>query len=83
MSGKLMKGGGPFGKFLYEVGEMKRGLHDACGCPFIDDTSMDSDVLYLDWYLNSNGGGKTRCANVKVKGDESSIGRVDCAQSEK
>jgi hypothetical protein len=25
MSGKLMKGGGPIGEFLYEVGEMKRG----------------------------------------------------------
>jgi hypothetical protein len=25
MSRKLMKGGGPIGEFLYEVGEMKRG----------------------------------------------------------
>jgi hypothetical protein len=24
-SGKLMKGGGPIGEFLYEVGEMKSG----------------------------------------------------------
>ena len=26
VSGKLMKGGGPIGEFLYEVGEMKRGV---------------------------------------------------------
>jgi hypothetical protein len=44
---------------------------------------MDGDILYFDWYLNSNCGGKTRFAAIEVKGDESSIGRVDCAQSGK
>jgi hypothetical protein len=40
---------------------------------------MDGDVPYFDWYLNSNYGGKTRFAAIKVKGDESSIGRVNYA----
>jgi hypothetical protein len=44
---------------------------------------MDDDVPYFYWYLNSNCGGKTRFAAIKVKGDESSIGRVDCPQGRK
>jgi hypothetical protein len=27
--------------------------HDACGCTFIDDTSMNYDVLNIYWYLES------------------------------
>jgi hypothetical protein len=44
---------------------------------------MDGDVPYFDWYLNSNDGGKTRFAAIKVKSDESSIGRVNCPQGGK
>jgi hypothetical protein len=44
---------------------------------------MDGDVPYFYWYLNSDGGGKTRFAAIKVKSDESSIGRVDCPQGRK
>jgi hypothetical protein len=42
-----------------------------------------SDVPYFDWYLYSNCGEKMWFAAIKVKGDESSIGRVNCAQSGK
>jgi hypothetical protein len=44
---------------------------------------MDGDVPDLNWYLNSNCGGKARFAIIKVKGDDSSIGRVDCPQGGK
>jgi hypothetical protein len=54
--------------------------HDACRCSFIDDTLMDGDVPYFYWYLNSDQGGKMRFTPIKVKGDESSISRVDCSQ---
>ena len=52
--------------------------HDACGCPFIDDASMDCDVLYFDGDLNSDCGGKMWFAVIEVKGDKSSICRIDC-----
>jgi hypothetical protein len=44
---------------------------------------MDGDVPYLDWYLNSHCGGKARFTAIKVKCDESSIGRVDGAHGGK
>jgi hypothetical protein len=44
---------------------------------------MDGDVPYFDWYLNSNCGRKARFAIIKVKGDESSIDRVDFPQGGK
>jgi hypothetical protein len=53
--------------------------HDTGICPFIDDTLMDGDVPYFDGYLNSDGGGKTRFAAIKVESDKSSICRVDCS----
>jgi hypothetical protein len=57
--------------------------HDTRRCPFIDDTPMDGNVPYLDWYLNSNCGGKTWFPVIKVEGNESSICRVDCPHSGK
>jgi hypothetical protein len=57
--------------------------HDAGRCTFIDDTSMDDDVSYFYWYLNSDQGEKTRFTAIKVKGDESSISRVDYPQGRK
>jgi hypothetical protein len=44
---------------------------------------MDGDVPYFYWYLNSNYGWKARFATIKVKGDESSISRVDYPQGGK
>jgi hypothetical protein len=44
---------------------------------------MDGNVPYFDWYLNSNCGRKARLAIIKVKGDQSSIGGVDCPQGGK
>jgi hypothetical protein len=44
---------------------------------------MDGDVPYFYWYLNGDQGGKARFTAIKVKGDESSICRVDGPQGGK
>jgi hypothetical protein len=44
---------------------------------------MDGDVPDFDWYLNNNCSRKARFATIKVKGDKSSIGGVDCPQGGK
>ena len=51
--------------------------HDAGGCPFIDDASMDCDVPYFDGYLNSDCGEKMWFEVIKVESDKSSICGVD------
>jgi hypothetical protein len=38
--------------------------HDACGCTFINDTSMNRDVSNLDWYLESYQSRETRFPTI-------------------
>jgi hypothetical protein len=44
---------------------------------------MNCDVLYFDWYLKSDQGGKERFSTVKIKGNELGICRVDYPQDGK
>jgi hypothetical protein len=52
--------------------------HDTCGWTFINDTSMNYDVLNLNWYLESYQG-----REVWFSADESSINWVDFPQGRK
>jgi hypothetical protein len=57
--------------------------HDACGCTFINDATMDCDVLYFNQYLKSDQSGETGFPSIKIKGDEPSVSRVDFPQGRK
>jgi hypothetical protein len=39
-------------------------VHDACGCTFIIDASMNCDVPNFDWYLESYQNGETRFPTI-------------------
>jgi hypothetical protein len=38
--------------------------HDACEYTFINDASMNCDVLNIDWYLESYQSGETRFPTI-------------------
>jgi hypothetical protein len=57
--------------------------HDACGCTFINDATMNCDVPDFNRYLESYQSGETGFPTIKIKCDESSISRVDCPQGGK
>ena len=51
--------------------------HDACGCTFINDASMNCDVPNFNWYLERYQSGEMRFPTIQIKCDESSISWVD------
>jgi hypothetical protein len=55
------------GRWYYLMGDnflsYKFG-YDACGCTFTNDTSMNLDVLNLDWYLESHQSGEMRLPTI-------------------
>jgi hypothetical protein len=71
----------------YEIGGAKflpYGFgHDACGCTFINDASMNCDVPYFNWYLKNNESGEARFSTIDIKCDESGIDGVDYPQGRK
>jgi hypothetical protein len=57
--------------------------HDACGCTFINDTSMNCDVPNFDWYLESYQSGDMGLPTIYIECDESSVSRVNYPQGRK
>jgi hypothetical protein len=53
---------------------------DACGCTFINDTTMNRDVPNFDQYLEIYQSGETRFSTIYIKCDDSSIGKVNYPQ---
>jgi hypothetical protein len=57
--------------------------HDACGCTFINNATMNCDVPDFNSYLERDQSQEKRFPAIEIKGDESSISRVDYPQSGK
>ena len=54
--------------------------HDACGCTFINDAAVNSDVPNFNRYLENDQSGEMGFPTINIKGDEASINRVDFPQ---